>query len=293
MSSFRLADFEPGQVSTEQLVVAKQEALQRSLELLDEANVSRDALQRIHTLVDEQLLQSLSPTRTNLPPLKVVREDEVPTSIRSGKTNPWFVKTAPFDGWSWQLEWQTWGGKLTSHHNIEVLENPFTYISGQFGHYSCYENYDSGSFDGLWLRLLSEVGFWYKADQAGPRQVWVKIRCKKARADIYLDDEFGWSSSTTNMWSRLHINIVQIPGLELQSGYWSANVKGTPDSKWYHYDWIAPETILWLPFTANFPPGWVYIAIGAEDQRSTGVNDVDTNQTMNSQYAIEHVLIES
>jgi hypothetical protein len=177
-------------------------------------------------------------------------------------------------------------------HNIEVLEDPFTYISGQFGHYSRYENFSAGDYDGLWLNFVSEVGFWYKPTKPGHKNVWIKIRCKKARADVYLDDEWGWSSSTTNMWSRLHFNLVQVPGLEGQTGNWYIYVKGSPDSKWYHLDWIAPEAVLWLPFAADFPPDWVYIAIGAEDHRQIGVNDVSTNQAMDSRYKVEQVWIE-
>ncbi len=294
-SNFGLEDYRPGQVDPDRIATAKKEARERSLELLDEANVDRDALQRIHARAHKKLLRSVGPPDpgTGERQLEVVREEDVPKPVRDGKTNPWFVKTPPYDGLYWSYYSHTSGGKVTRlKHNFVVEEDPFTYITGQIGHYSLYENYSAGDWDGLILDSVSEVGFWYKPPQPGQRQVWVKIRCKKARANIYLDDEFGWSSSFTGMWSLLHLNVVQVPGMEGWTPWWYAKVKGSPDSKWYHLNWIAPGAVFWLPFVANFPPAWVYIAIGAHDYRSTGLNDVSTYQSMDSQYVVERVSIQ-
>jgi hypothetical protein len=48
-----------------------------------------------------------------------------------------------------------------------------------------------------------------------------------------------------------------------------------------------------LPFSANFPPGWVYVGIGADDYRYTFLNDVSTSQGMDSRYLAEEVHIET
>jgi hypothetical protein len=296
-SNFGLENGRPREVVPDRIATARKEARERSLELLDEANVRRDAVRAVHARAQEKLLRSLGPPDTGVPRLEVVREEQVPTAVREGRTNPWFAKTPPYDGWYWNFGWQTWGGTVTSFkHNIGILyglQYPSgSYINGQFGHYSLYENFDASDFDVLWLNGVSEVGFWYKAPEPGQRQVWVKIRCKKARGDIYLDEEYGWSDSATSMLSRLYLNVWPVPGLEGQTGDWYAKVKGSPDSKWYHLDWIAPETVLWVPFVANFPPDWVYIAVGADDYRWTQLNDVSTTQAMDSRYLAEGVWIQ-
>ncbi len=54
----------------------------------------------------------------------------------------------------------------------------------------------------------------------------------------------------------------------------------------------APDSVLWLHFVANFPPGWVYVGIGADDARQTLLNDVSTSQAMDTRFLVEEVWIE-
>jgi hypothetical protein len=296
-SNYGLQDPRPGEVAPDRIAAAKKEARRRSFELLNEAKVDRDALRKTHVQAEEKLLRILGPPETEARRIEVVREEDVPASIREGKTNPWFLKKPPYDGTYGLFDAYTWGGTVAAlTDNIEIqygLQYPGPYITGQFGHYSRYENFDCGDFDVLSLSAFTEIGFWYKPPQPGQRQVWIKIRCRRARGDIYLDDEYGISSSHTYMWSLLRFNVLEVPGLEGQTGDWSLHVPGSPDSTWYHLDWIAPDAVLWLPFTANFPPGWVYIGIGADEFRVAKLNDVSTSQAMDSRYLAEEVWIET
>ena len=297
ISNFGLEDSGPRQIALDRIATAKKKAQKGSLKLLDDAKVDRNALRRIHAEAHEKLLRKLGPSDKRAQPLKVVREEDVPAAIREGRTNPWFVKKPPYDGWYWVWSGWNWGGDIVAvKHNVEIIYSlnfPGPYISGQFGHYSKYENFDAGDFDACNLNVVSEVGFWYHPPQPGQRQVWVKIRCRKARADVYLDDEYGVSNSNTHTFSRLRFNVAEVLGLEGETGDWHLHIPGDPDSTWFHVDWIAPQTVLWLPFVANFPPGWVYVGIGSDDYRYTYLNDVSTSQGMDSRYLAEEVWIET
>lgn len=296
-SNYGLEDSRPGQVDLGRIAAAKKEARKGSLKLLNASKVDRKALRRIQAEAHEKLLRKLGPLDKRARQLKAVREEDVPAAVREGRTNPWFVKKPPYDGWFWVWSGWHYGGEIVAvKHNVEIIYSlhlPGPYISGQFGHYSKYENFDAGDFDVFSLNVISEVGFWYHAPQPGQRQVWVKVRCRKARADVYLDDEFGWSDSNTYTFSRLRFNVAQVPGLEGQTGDWTLHIPGSPDSTWYHLNWIAPQEVLWLSFSANFPPGWVYVGIGADDYRCTLLNDVSTSQGMDSRYLAEEVHIET
>lgn len=286
-------DIRPGRLDTARLAERQAEAKELSHGLLRELGVDRGAVRQIHERAAAQMAEALSPAPAGDRRLEVSTEDDVPVSIRQGSVDSWFVKKAPFDGSSWYYSWHKWGGKVTQcRSNVEILENPFTYITGQFGHLSRYQNTSAGDYDGLWLNAKSSVGFWYKAPQAGQRLVWLKIRARKARLSIYLEDEWGWSSSTTNCWSRLNLDVTQVSGLEGQTENWHLSLEGSPDSDWFHLDWLAPDSVVWVPVTVDLPPDWVYIAVGAEDHRQTGVNDVSTDQTMDSRYVLEEAWIE-
>lgn len=293
-SNFGVGDNRPGVVSPERIAAARKTARERSLDLMRAEEVAPDVIRAVHDRAHDAVAR---PGKKDRIPIRVTGEAEVPAAVLEGKTNPWFVKHPPFDGYYWQYDWQKWGGTVSKLKHNNVVDYGLQYpggsfISGQFGHESRYVNYSASDFDALFLDFLSEVGFWYKAPTPGTRNVWIKVRCPEARAAIYLDDEWGWSKSSTTMISAIRMNVVEVPGLEGKTNDWVVHVKGNPDSQWYHIDWIAPGGVLWLNFQANFPPGWVYIAIGAVDHRSCLLNDVSTAQTMDSRYVAEEVWIE-
>ena len=82
---------------------------------------------------------------------------------------------------------------MQHHHNIKVEENPFTYVTGRFGHYSRYLNKRASDWTALFLTYRTGGGVWYPADQPDNREIWVKIKSNRSSVDIRLDGEFGWS----------------------------------------------------------------------------------------------------
>ncbi len=220
-------------------------------------------------------------------------EKDVPLAIRREKTNPWFIKGPPFDGWFWTYDWTTRGGTLTDwRHQVGVELAPFTYINGQIGHYSRYENYSASNSDYLSLEFRTGVGFWYRPPDAGNKQMWIRMRFKNAQSAITLQDEWGWSSSNTQMLSTVTLDVAQVLGQEGQTELWHANWNGAPNAYQHIATWRQPETVWWLNLSTALPPGWSFIWIGTFDKRDTFLNDVSTSQSMNNRIVIEQVYIE-
>ena len=82
---------------------------------------------------------------------------------------------------------------MSFHAGTEILESPFKYITGKLFHESRYMNHDAGDLDWFGLDTRASVGFWYTPPLPGPRQVWVKILVGTSRADVWLDNEYGFS----------------------------------------------------------------------------------------------------
>ena len=290
-SSYGLKDFRPRHFNADALHDAQKAAHKTSETMLRRAKIDAEALERVHDVAAGRLRRITRPTLGRAARLDLVPVEEVPIQSLGGSTDGWFVKTPPYDGTYTWWNYNKWGGSLQHHHNVEVLENPFTYITGQFGHYSRYENYDASDWDALFLTDRSGVGFWFTPQQAGNREIWVKIRVKFSRADVWVDNEWGWSYAWQDFFTRFELSVQQLQGVQGLTNDWHVYVKGDPDSKWYHMPMLANNSEIWIPFTVNFPPDSVFIWVGCEDHRQSGIDDMSVDATMKTEYVLEEVHI--
>jgi hypothetical protein len=292
-SNYGLKEFSPDPDGFAELAAARRAARDRSLSLLREAKLEPGTIKQINNDFEKELRRILSPSEARVRRIEIVPESSVPREIIEEKTNPWFIKSPPYDGWSWYYDGVTSGGTLVDlQHRVVVEENPFLYITGTIGHYSQYANYGASDFDYMDLWITANVGFWYKPTNSGTKEVWIKAQCKKVRSEIWLDDEFGWSSSDTWMDSFLTVDVSSVSGEEGSTKLWWTHAKGAPDSKWYVHNWIKSGDIFWFHFNVPFPSFWSYFQVGTYDWRTTVVNDVATSQSMENQWLIEQVHIE-
>ncbi len=290
-SSYGLTDFRPGAFNAAVLAEAKAAAQRKSLDMVRRARVDIEAVRKVHAAAARRIQRMTTPALASATELAVTPVDEVPIQALGGSTSGWFVRRPPYDGMYARTTLDKDGGSLAHHHNVEVLEDPFTSITGRFGHYSRYTNYDAGFIDGLFMDYWTGVGFWYNPPSPGKRDVWFKIRSETCRADVWLDNEYGMSDSWSHFYTRFTIDIEQLLGVEAETPYWHVYVEGDPDSKWFHLPMLAENAVIWIPLRVNFPPGAVFIWVGSHDARRCGLDDMSTAQTMQTKYCLEEVHI--
>jgi hypothetical protein len=290
-SAYGVTDFRPDHFTGEMLRDARQAAQRKSLAMLRRAGIDDDALGKVHDVAARRFQRAGRVTPGRAERLDIMPITEVPTKVLQGSTPGWFIKGPPYDSYFWQANGFYYGGSVEHRHNIKVEENPFTYITGQFGHYSRYLNKSASDWDALFLNYRTGVGFWYHAAQPGNREIWVNIKSKRSQVDVWLDDEFGWSDSWSRFFTRFEISVQQLQGSQGLTNHWQRSIEGEPDNKWYHEPLVGENAEIWLPFTINFPPGNVFIWIIADDHRQCGLNDVSTDARMETEYVLQEVHI--
>jgi hypothetical protein len=299
--AIRPGDYQPGELQISDRYLSRSDSLRESKKFLKDTRIDLAEIETANAAFHDEI-ESIFKPRIDPDVAKIdFHKDSLITAM--GGTMDGASRVAPpFHGWWSEASVYRRAGSLSHHNNLLIEENPFTIVHGHVGHNSHYVKYGAGGYDGLYpkggagnLYLLltynTEVGFWFTPSEAGTKTVQLKIRCKKARFDIWLDDEFGWSDSASYIWSRLHANIIPVHGLEFQTEFWHHKRLGNPDNSWLHIDWIPPESTFFLVFEANFPAEPVYVAVGCFDEHRVFLNDVSTDQTMNSRFILEEVLI--
>jgi hypothetical protein len=290
-SVYGITDFRPDHFNAAVLREAQHAAQQRSHAMLRRAGVEAEALRKVQQALSKRLRRMAKPTYGKAERLEIVPLDDPALGTLHGSTDGWFVKTPPYDNWFYWYDGFHFGGTVEHRHNVEVQENPFTYITGKFGHFSRYLNRDTSDWDALFLTYRTGVGFWYTAETPGPRDVWVKIKANKSRVDVWLDNEYGWSESWSDFDTRIEISVKQLQGIQGATDDWHADVDGEPDDTWHHEPLVGDNAEIWIPFTVNFPPGPVLVWIISNDHRQCGLNDVSTDARMETEYMLEEVHI--
>jgi hypothetical protein len=265
---------------------AKSKARENSLRFLKDATLEPGDLKPIHRRFSKEIDDLLSPTEPRVHGLEIVPESQVPQGIRVRKTNPWTFRAPPYDGWNWSYSWTRWGG-----HDPDLV-NYLNVTSGSIGHRSEYQNYGAGDSDGLWLEFDTSVGVWYWPPHAGQVDLYIKARCVKGRYSVWLDDEWGWSDSSTWMHSYITANVSPAIVDEDRTESWWSHSWGNPDSHTYGGDVIAPDSILWFHLVTSDPipaGAWTYIKVGTYDYRFAFLNDVSTDAIMRNWWYVEEL----
>jgi hypothetical protein len=268
------------------LTLAKRKARENSIDLLKNAKLEPGGLKNIHRRYAKKLDDLFSPKEPKTSRLEMLPESKVPKGVLEGKSNPWTTRRPPFDGWAWSYSWSRWGG-----HDPDLVSY-LNAATGSVGHRSEYQNYDAGDFDGLWLEYDTSVGVWYWPPHAGPVDIWIKARCVKGRYSVWLDDEWGWSDSST--WMRGNITVNVSPSIvdEDRAESWWSHTWGNPDSTTYGSDVIAPNSVLWFHLVTSDPipaGAWSYIKVGTYDRHTSVLNDVSTDAIMRDWWYIEEI----
>jgi hypothetical protein len=265
---------------------AKREATERSLAYIRQANLKSETIKEIHRSFANKFDALLQFPESQGERIEMVPERRVPKAILTRTTNPWTVRTAPYDGWAWSYSWHRWGG------HDPTLTNYLDSSTGGVGHRSNYQNYSAGDFDGLWLEFDTSVGVWFWTPSGGQVEMWIKARCASCWYNVWLDDEWGWSDSSTWMRNYLTVNVSPAIEDEDRTQAWSSHTWGSPDDTTYGGNVITPNSVIWFHLTTEQPVpanAWSYIKVGTYDRHNSYINDVETNAIMRSRWYFEEL----
>ncbi|GEM_PF-5089220 len=250
------------------------------------AGVDLAAVSAINEQYQAQLEQAARPTAKPSPTLTPIPEGKVPADVLAGKGNPWTIFAPPFQGSMSSYGWSRTGG------NQPDLASYVDRARGVIGHRSEWSNYDAGDVDSFFLDFFTALAMWYRPKKAGRLNLYVQARCGAAHTHVYLDDEFGWSSSSSSFWSYLTANVSPVIADEDETQSWYARITGSPDNRTYDNDWYTPNAVRWFHMVTTDPipaDAWSLIKIGTHDIRNTGLNDVSSSQSMRNMWLVEKV----
>jgi len=272
---------------------ARRAAREQSYAMMQKAGVDRQKVQSIYDDFSKQFRDILAPTMAQMQLLIVTSDKHGPDATHLERGGQWFIKQAPFDGYSFWVDAQWSGGDLVAADSRVVVDNsPFPYVTGEIGHYSQYDNYSASDYDYIDATFSASNGFWYKPPNAGVKEIFILMQCKLAESIIWLVDEWGWSNSASLMDSFVTLDVSGVVGSGGKVESWWVERDGDPDNAWYVQDAISPGKSVWFHFSVALPPSWVYIRVATFDWRQTILNDVTTSQSMENIWVIDQVRIQ-
>jgi hypothetical protein len=246
---------------------------------------------------------------------RAVDVKDVPARIRKHKTNPWTIRSAPFDGWN-LFVWVTQNGDNLNYVSQSGWEADYTdYQAGIIGSkiniYS-FASSQTGDHDTANAHHYSSVGFWYQMDSAqaneadrrgGNVKVWIEAKALKTQRQVNSYRQWGW---TANAWVDQN-NYITLratgdgdpdgPLLDIESKALISRMvlDSSGDANWN--TWFPdPETISWTlhlsskEFQAN---KWIWIQIGTESVMDIVTDDFMVDSTMDFKWSISSVQITS
>lgn len=284
------------------LVDARRREAAQAERILNAVGVRTSEIRKLRRDTSRRVSELMRPKARGAGTAEVVREDQLPPGVLAKKSNPWTIRTPPFDGWVKYTGWERWGGSDPS------LINWASMASGAVGQRCEYENYDAGDDDGFYLESYNAVGVWFYVDQKPKNtlEIYVKARCDKFRYFVWLDDEFGWSDSYTvtnsyfdpmlcPAYDPLFGQHLLNPAQVIDSMWWKS-IDASPDDKTYKGDFEAHDHVRWMHFTYKFQnspyAGWYVFWIGPRDLVSSSLNDVSADIALRDRWFIDEVHLE-
>jgi len=299
LNNYGVKQFRHGTDDHDKLVEAKRKAKDYVKSLLTNAGVKPEKITRINEEVIKKFRPLVRPGIQKKDHAEVVDQSRVPKDVLSGRSNPWTIRTPPYEGTVNINSWTKWGGS-----DPEFIIYPVA-GTGRVGCRSEYENYSASDFSGVDINSYNGIGIWINV-QEKPKNtidIWAKARCDRFQYNIWLDDEFGFSDSdtVTNSYFDLWIcpsgtpfngyEILTVP--DIIDGTWWAHVAGSPDDHTSAGVFVSPNTERWIHYKFKFPykpyAGWWVLWVGMHDIVGSNLNDVSADIRLKDRWFIEEI----
>lgn len=204
-------------------------------------------------------------------PIRILRADDVPDAIRQVRTNPWTVRTPPFDGWAWHFHGWRDGFSFAPTLYLD-------HAGGFMGNRNYLYDSSASNWDDAYISYHTQLGFWYRMPQTGILEVYVQLQPTEAQHYCSLYDEWGWSGSSVFQYNYVTLQVNNGAPRYSQSSHWWES--GYTDGYWNNrYLVIDPPTSYWhhlYSMESYAKDAWVFVKIGSLSTNSTYANDVST-----------------
>jgi hypothetical protein len=264
--------------------------------IAESARVDKDTLRRLRAGRRTEVARILGIDQDPPDTIARVPLERVPQEIVKRSSNPYTIRTPPFDSWYMLSHYYMDDGSL----DFKPTSDP---VSGLVGHRSDYVNYDAGEQLSInfeiddWFDLWTScsVGFWYKPPTSGVIDVWFKVRYyEELYSKFWLDDAWGIHENDADIWSKAYVAVDTMQDVNEESRVqvlWHHLVKSPDDPVTDKVGFFGPNQTWWWnvktkPVSAN---KWVFLRIGTHDKRTALLDDVDTKQWMRHRFYIEEV----
>jgi len=217
-------------------------------------------------------------------PVHILKSNQVPESIRTGRTNPWTIKTPPYDGWSWSYNGYVAGFSFSPTLYLD-------HAAGFVGNINYLKNSSAGDFDYGYVTYDTQVSMWYKMPSAGILEVYVEAEPTLNQHYCSLYDEWGWSDSS--VYQRNYITLQVNGGTKRTSwssywyehgytdGHWNNSYLQNTKPYWYHL----------YSTGAYAKDAWVLVKIGTRNWNDCFANDVSTYSEVDFRWFLKRVFI--
>jgi len=275
-----------GYVSDKEMANLRAERNQKAHKYLASKKIDINKLRQLNQASRQSMARLIKPPIDMLKkkPVVILKPEQVPLSIRSGKTNPWTIKTPPFDGWSWSYNGYVAGFDFTPTLYLD-------HLAGFMGNSNYLRDSSAGDFDYGYITYDSQISIWYKMPSAGILEVYVEALPTVNQHYCSLYDEWGWSDSS--VYQRNYITL-QVNGGSMKTsqasywyeygytnGHWNNSYLQNASPYWYHI----------YSAEAYAKDQWVLPRIGSRTWNSCIANDVSTYSQLDFRWFINRVFI--
>jgi len=110
ISNYGLNKFRHDRDGYLKLAAAKQKAKEHVQSLLGKTNAKPGKIRQLNREIADKFRSLLQPVYQSKEHLEIVERSKVPQGVLLGKSNPWTIRTVPFNGWASSIWWTKWGG---------------------------------------------------------------------------------------------------------------------------------------------------------------------------------------
>jgi hypothetical protein len=200
----------------------------------------------------------------------------------------WFLFTPPFFGFLFRFDPTVSDNFLAER---ELFLDP---SSGLIGNTVTLDCNDAGDSDHGSARAEAQIAFGFEAPTSGLVEVLVDAQCGIGTHDLDMEDEFGFSSSTTSQENYLMMNVLH-PNVSRDSvaamSFFSADFD---DETHFHVENVIPGQHYFAQFfSAGAIPGGqsVVITVGTRSIDDSNANDVEVHSRSDFRWFISSVQV--
>jgi hypothetical protein len=263
---------------------------------------SQTVLRELGVNVDQlrTLREKTAAAMTELAPDRPVRDgkrvmvllpSEVPSDVRTRKTNPWTIVGPPY-GWAWWYDGPVDG---FSFFPTLLLDAGV----GLVGNISYLRDSDASDNDYAHMKYATAVNFWYQMPTPGLIEVWIEAVSRGSHHHLSLWDEWGWSNAS--VYQHDYVTLRASSGgsaseLQLAEMSWFT-VADQTDGYWDNH-YLTDGATYWAHLVSDphvlIPAGaWVLVEVGMLNFHSSLANDVEVYSTMDFSWIIKSVSVHS